>query len=298
MHLKFPQLSKSALYTIFATVQGGALFFLFLYLAFPVNTETYHPTNLNSIVVSEPLLAEAAVIYDPATKEVLYAKNAELTRPLASLTKLMTAHVVLDTIDTKQVVTLSSKDVSVEGDAGDWGLKVGDTMRIGDIIKLGLAASSNHAMSAAAAALGSEYINDLNKTASDLGLSHTYFLNPTGLDESLETSGAYGSALDVARLTASFMREYPEYFEVSNKASVTIPVSGKPVTAKATTVPLLDIPGIIGAKTGFTDLAGGNLVVAYDVDVGRPLIAVVLGSSQAGRFSDMRTLIEASRNSI
>lgn len=298
MHFKLPHVSKSVLFSVFAAVQGGALFLLFLYFAFPVPDTTYKPIKLSLVVVNEPLLAEAAIIYDPATREVLYAKNPNLTHPLASITKLMTAHAVLEHIDTEEIVTLSAKDVSIEGDAGDWGLRVGDRVRIGDIIKLGLSASSNHAMSAAAAALGAEYVADLNETASNLGLTHTYFLNPTGLDESLDTAGAYGSALDVARLTASFMRQYPVYFEVSNKPSVTIPVSGKMVTARATTVPLLDIPGLIGAKTGYTDLAGGNLVVAYDVDIGRPLIAVVLGSTQAGRFSDMRTLIEASRNSL
>jgi D-alanyl-D-alanine carboxypeptidase len=151
-------------------------------------------------------------------------------------------------------------------------------------------------MSAAAAALGSQYINDLNKTAGKLGLSHTYFLNSTGLDLTASTSGAYGSATDVARLAAAFMHDYPTYFEVSTRSSVTVPVSGREVTVKATGLPILDIPGIIGLKTGYTDLAGGNLVVAFDADVSRPLIAVVLGSTQSGRFQDMRTLINAARS--
>jgi D-alanyl-D-alanine carboxypeptidase len=248
------------------------------------------------LINDSDIIAKAAVLYDPKTKEVLYAKNGQVTLPLASLTKLMTAQVVLNNVPIDTMITLSKKDVSVEGDAGDWDLKEGDTMTLGSVIKLGLDASSNHAMSAAAAALGSQYIDDLNKTARELGLSHTYFLNSTGLDLTDVTSGAYGSATDVARLAAAFMHDYPSYFEVSTRASVTVPVSGRSVTVKATGLPILDVPGIIGLKTGYTDLAGGNLVVAFDADVNHPLVAVVLGSTQAGRFQDMRTLINAARN--
>jgi D-alanyl-D-alanine carboxypeptidase (penicillin-binding protein 5/6) len=215
--------------------------------------------------------------------------------PLASITKLMTAQVALNNIATNTLITLSKRDVSVEGDAADWNLKEGDTIRLGDIIKLGLTASSNHAMSAAASALGDAYIGDLNKTASELGLTHTYFLNSTGLDLNTDTSGAYGSASDIAKLAAAFMKDYPAYFEESTNESVSIPVSNRVVTAKATSLPLLDIPGIIGAKTGYTDLAGGNLVAAFEADVNHPLIAVVLGSTEEGRFIDIRTLIKEAR---
>ncbi|HEY5383246.1 MAG TPA: hypothetical protein VIJ88_01685, partial [Candidatus Paceibacterota bacterium] len=134
-----------------------------------------------------------------------------------------------------------------------------------------------------------------NRDASQLGLSHTYFLNSTGLDLTADTSGAYGSAYDVARLAAAFLKQYPQYFELSSAPSISVEASGRTVTANATTLPLQDIPGFIGAKTGYTDLAGGNLVMAYDVDINHPLIAVVLGSTEAGRFTDIRTLVDASR---
>lgn len=297
-----PKLFQKSNLHIIVSISGAVLavlllLFFFLYQkhlkeqpAPPANTFPKAITLNNNA-----LEAKAAIVYDPATGRVLYAKNAQLTLPLASLTKLMTAQVALSNLSTDTVITLSKKDMAVEGDAGDWSLKAGDTMTLGNIIKLGLGASSNHAMSAAAAALGASYIQDLNKTASDLGLSHTYFLNPTGLDQNLSTSGAYGSASDVARLAAAFMREYPTYFEQSTKTSVTVAVSGRKITANATALPILDIPGIIGVKTGYTDLAGGNLVTAFDGEINHPLIAVVLGSSQAGRFSDMRTLITAAR---
>ncbi len=288
-------------FSILATIASATLG-IFLFAAFllysghdplPLYSKKILPQAL--LLKDSDIRATAAVLYDPKTKEVLYAKNGQVTLPLASLTKLMTAQVVLSNVPTSTLITLSKKDVSVEGDAGDINLKAGDTMTLGSIIKLGLDASSNHAMSAAAAALGSEYINDLNQTARDLGLTHTYFLNSTGLDLDEEISGGYGSAIDMAHLTAAFMREYPTYFEVSTRESVTVPVSGRLVTVKATGLPILDIPGIIGLKTGYTDLAGGNLVVAFDSEVNHPLIAVILGSTQQGRFEDMRVLINAAR---
>jgi len=280
----------------------AVLLLLFLYLYEKHGTNTAPPKVVvpHSVTLADNALeAKAAVLYDPATGQILYSKNAEVTMPLASLTKLMTAQTVLNTIPTNTLITLSKKDVSVEGDAGDWNLKEGDTMTLSNIIRLGLGASSNHAMSAAAAALGASYVSDLNKTAAQLGLAHTYFLNSTGLDLSTDTSGAYGSASDVAHLAAAFMRDYPNYFELSVKPSVTVPVrtgnTNHEVTASPTALPILDIPGIIGAKTGYTDLAGGNLVVAFDGDINHPLIAVVLGSSEEGRFADMRRLITAAR---
>lgn len=275
------------------------LLFFFLYSKREASVPQTAAFPKTFMLSDDALKAKAAVVYDPATGRILYSKNGQVTMPLASLTKLMTAQVVLHTVPANTLITLSKKDVSVEGDAGDWGLKAGDSMTLGNIMKLGLGASSNHAMSAAAAALGAGYVDKLNNTAAELGLSHTYFLNPTGLDMTADTSGAYGSASDVARLAAAFLRDYPAYFELSTRQSVTVPVStgktSRHITAGATALPILDIPGLIGAKTGYTDLAGGNIVVAFDSDINHPLVAVVLGSSKDGRFSDVRTLIEAAR---
>jgi serine-type D-Ala-D-Ala carboxypeptidase (penicillin-binding protein 5/6) len=302
MHSAIKKLTLRTLLTVTGALIGILLiiFFVLLYVhktPAPQAAAQQFPKPIT--IKADSLVAKAAVIYDPSSGKILYAKNAQVTMPLASLTKLMTAQVALNNIPPSTLITISAKDASVEGDAGDWNLKVGDRMTLGNIIKLGLDASSNHAMSAAAAALGGSYIHDLNKTAGQLGLSHTYFLNSTGLDLTAETSGAYGSAQDVAHLAAAFMRDYPTYFELSTAQSVTVPVSAgkinRQVTANATALPILDMPGIIGVKTGYTDLAGGNLVVAYDLDINHPLIAVVLGSTEEGRFNDVRALITASR---
>ncbi len=239
------------------------------------------------------LTAKSAILFDPASGRILFAKDATTQRALASITKLMTAEIVLTAKSPDTLVTITPDALLPEG---DWGFKVGDVIPLHDLLRIGLIASSNDAMQAAAESLGDHYIQKMNEVAQALGLSQTYFLNPTGLDVNFDTSGAYGSAYDVARLAALFYKQYPAYFELTQNNSVSIDDNGRTIKAHATAEPLLSIPGFIGAKTGFTDLAGGNLVAVFDVEIGHPLVAVVLGSTKDGRFEDIKTLIHAARH--
>ncbi len=238
--------------------------------------------------------AKAAVIYDPADGRLLYAKNSGLQLPLASLTKLMTATAVLEKNSPATPVSITADDLKPEG---DWGLKPGDTLSLSQLLKMGLIASSNDAMAAAAASLGNNSIQKINAEAKNLGLNNMRFLNPTGLDESTTTAGAYGSAYDVARLASIFYARHPEYFTLTTADGVSVQDGDRTLSASATAIPLADVPGLIGAKTGYTDLAGGNLVAVFDISIGHPLVAVVLGSTEEGRFDDIKTLINAMRTS-
>ncbi|MDO8518227.1 MAG: serine hydrolase [bacterium] len=260
-----------------------------------------HPRTIPAAVVLFPaaltlepasLEARAAIVYDPSNNRILFTKNSNQQLPLASLTKLMVAEVVLEKKSPAMLVSITPDDLRPEG---DWGLRAGDMVSLGDLLKFGLVASSNDAMAAAARALGSNYLADMNLAAVNLGFTQTYFLNPTGLDINQTISGGYGSAYDVARLTALFYKRHPGFFEDTSAASVSIHASGRLLTSHATALPLFAIPGFAGAKTGYTDLAGGNLAVVFDAEVGRPLVAVVLGSTEEGRFSDIKKLITAAR---
>jgi len=238
------------------------------------------------------LKARAAIVYDPTNGRILYAKNAHQQLPLASLTKLMTAEAVLEHMAADTPIQITKKDLDPDG---DWGLRAGDTLPLFDLLKLGLIASSNDAMAAAAASLGSNYLELMNNMASKLGLTKTYFLNPTGLDVSRDSAGAYGSAYDMARLAATFFKKYPEYFSLTTNRKVSVQSGTRTLSAAATALPLSSLPGFVGAKTGYTDLAGGNLVVIFDIEIGHPLVAVVLGSTEQGRFEDIRTLADTIR---
>ena len=124
-------------------------------------------------------------------------------------------------------------------------------------------------------------------------MAQSYFLNSTGLDLSSSTAGAYGSALDVAHLVTLMLREYPDVFDATIKNPKTQAGSG--IGSESTTEPIWDIPGLIAAKTGYTELAGGNLAVAVDLGLNQPVIVVVLGSTHEGRFEDVRYLTQEAR---
>jgi D-alanyl-D-alanine carboxypeptidase len=291
--MKF-SLPHSLIIAFGSMVLGSAMFGIFLLQTTLQPATPVHVSTFSTSVSVDPVLltAKSAILFDPTNGHVLYQKDAQTARPLASLTKLVTAQTILSTQATNQLITITPSDIASDG---YWGFKVGDVIKLSDLLRFALVASSNDAMTAAATSLGSDYLSQINTTAGTLGLSHTYFLNTTGLDLNTDTSGAYGTAGDVALLASSFLKKYPQYFELTSQPKVSIADGNRTLSATATEVPLQDIPGFIGAKTGYTDLAGGNLVAAFDIDIGHPLIAVVLGSTEQGRFTDIRMLINAAR---
>lgn len=289
---------RDTLATIFLYFVGGvmlcaALLVLVSFLQNEDRSPAAHADYPPEIVLDPgALTAHAAVVYDPLTKRVLFAKNASESLALASLTKLMAAEAVLSKMGLETSITITPEALRPEGDSG---LRLGERWSIRELLTLGLVASSNDAMAAAVGSLGEDAIEGMNATANRLGLTETYFLNGTGLDLTTEISGAYGSARDVAVLAATFLKRYPEFFEASTKQTIVLEVGGRTIEATSTAGPLLGISGLVGAKTGYTDLAGGNLVAAFDIAVGHPLVAVVLNSTRQGRFEDIQTLITAAR---
>lgn len=252
---------------------------------------------LSELVINPGNLeAKAAVVYDVKANKILFEKNADTALALASLTKLMSTEAILATEDEDSSITITNADLAPEGDSG---LIVGEVWTLKNLLTFGLVASSNDAMAAAASSSGIEgTVEKMNNLAQVFGLTSMHFSNPTGLDLSSSTAGAYGSARDMALLVSDFLRQYPTLFSATVTEITKIRAGGKNVDANPTAEPILDIPGLIGAKTGYTDLAGGNLVAAFDIEVGHPIVVVVLGSSREGRFNDVRTLIDASRKAL
>ena len=135
----------------------------------------------------------------------------------------------------------------------------------------------------------------MNELVQQLGLTNTYYLNDNGLDISTTQSGAYGSAHDMAMLFAYAASTSPATFAATTQPSVTVhSTTGVAATGVNTDTALDQIPGIIMGKTGYTDLAGGNLAVVFNT-AGHEVVAVVLGSTQDGRFSDMEQIVPAAQ---
>lgn len=239
---------------------------------------------------------KAAVVRDVLSGEVLYAKNANAQLPLASVTKTMLALVAAEQLSTDTPITITPESLAPEGDSG---FVAGEIWRMRDLLDFTLLTSSNDGATALGIAIEQETGIEIGKfmtnRANELGLEQTYFLNPTGLDENEEfLSGSYGSAHDIAILFSYIALQHPDLLEITTTPEKQFTnTQGTIFSAVNTNSVTGDIPGLSASKTGFTDLAGGNLAIAFEPEPGHPLVAVVLGSSLEGRFSDITQLVRA-----
>lgn len=250
--------------------------------------------------------AESAYVWDVALQRALFNKNAHVQLPLASLTKLMTALVAYETTGTDATVAISSSAIHQEGESG---FKKGEVWKAKDLLDFTLMTSSNDGAYALAGSAGAALLSDnltpeasfvraMNKKAEEIGLTQTYFTNPTGLDASQSQSGSYGSARDMAFLMEYVVRHKPELLEKTKRsAAVFSDTGGTRFAATNTNQEISSLDNPIGSKTGYTVLAGGNLVIAFNIGLDHPIIVSVLGSSREGRFSDVQKLIEGVKES-
>jgi D-alanyl-D-alanine carboxypeptidase len=268
------------------------------------------PANKPDPFANIQLTAKSAFVWDIANQRALYAKNALTPQTLASITKMMTAVVALETVSTSSEVTIHKDDLEVEGHTD---LRRDERWSLNDLLKLTLIESSNHGASAIAASVGAsldqspdktpntdreDFIAAMNKKAQALGLHSFKFTSPSGLDSGT-TSGGLGSAHDVAKLFEYVLRHHsnllqytalPE-IDVTSKQHIVHHVINTNEIASAT-------PGIIGGKTGYTDMAGGNLAMVVDVGIQQPVVIVALGSTREQRFTDVESLLNATKRAM
>lgn len=256
-------------------------------------------------IESVALQAKAAYVWDVSLQRVLYAKNEGEALPLASITKLMTALLSHELIadDVETIVPLSAIR-----QAGNSGLTAGEHLGVRELRDLALITSSNDAAHALAATVGellgtqdaaSQFVRGMNIRADELGLPSLEFWNATGLDQSETKPGAIGSARDVTFLMEYIVTQYPELIAPTQQSATRIyNTAGAYHEADNTNEVAREIPNMIGSKTGFTDLAGGNLTIAFDAGHNRPIIITVLGSTRDARFTDVLTLVEAVQTTL
>lgn len=244
------------------------------------------------------LEAKAAIVWDVVNQRELYSKNADLPLPLASLTKVMTALTASSITPNHSNIKIAAEYLAPEGDSQ---LVVGDSWGSEDLRDFTLLTSSNDgafALAATAQSSEPEFIKSMNALASKIGLSNSKFFNEHGLDREADRGGAYGSAQDMATLFEYTLKKYPQVLEATRYKNLTFASAEKVYQADNTNTFVDQIPGLLASKTGYTDLAGGNLVIAYDAGLNRPIVVVVLGSSADGRFTDALKLVAASQKEI
>ena len=255
------------------------------------------------------LFAKSAIVVDITDGRTLFARSPDSQWPLASLTKVALALVVSEALDPHTIVSIPY-DTGYNSHA-EGGLGAGQRWRIEDVIDFTLAVSSNTGADIlaeiAAPSIQEKYphaptsdvsVWRMNKLARSLDLERTYFLNNNGLDVSDTQAGAYGSARDIATLFAYAASTTPETFAATRVRQFTLQsVDGVTTKAVNTDEALPDLPDIVLGKTGFTQLAGGNLAVVFRHD-GHLISVVVLGSTYDGRFDDMKKLVAATQKAL
>jgi len=236
--------------------------------------------------------AKAFVVYDIESGQILFSKDEKTILPLASLTKIMTALTASDLAKNDTMVNIGDskeKNTGIITPKEKWGLE--------KLINLTLVSSSNFGAESIASVIGAStqtnFIGAMNQKAKILGLEGMSFTNETGLDINNAISGANGSALDVAKLFTYVLKNKPGIFEATKFKVITeTSLDNKNHTAINTNEIINKIPGLIASKTGFTNMAGGNLAIIANLGLRHPIAFVVMGSSEKGRFADTEKLVQ------
>lgn len=302
-HMDTSELQNIALRSRFMRETGVALIItsalLLIFLFIPFRREEPVPTAPAASVASAfahiPIEAKAAIVYDLATGKTLYEKNADAQLPLASLTKLLTIYAALAKLPPETQVVIPASAARAEPPRA---FKAGQTFSLADLARLTLTASLNDGAAAiASSAAERENISEaamLAGAAGALGLPQTYAVNGNGLDMSSAVSGGYGSARDMARLAGALAELAPSVAEATTHDSAhAVSREGVQFTAKNTDPIVGSLPRLLLSKTGYTDLAGGNLAIVFDAGILHPIAVVVLGSSLSARFTDSSALVAA-----
>lgn len=232
--------------------------------------------------------AAAAILYNPRTDEVLWDRRGLDQRPIASITKVMTALVLLDQEpDLRRDVVVSRRDVRR---ASTTYLRRGERVTLEALLHLALIASDNVAARILARASGwgtRRFVEQMNRKAAALGLEGTRFVEPSGLDER-NVSTPY----DVARLIAA-ASEVPAVSRIMRKRTHRVRTDRRGVNIRNTNRLLRSRHVIQGGKTGYINEAGFCLTALFELPGADPIALVVLGAgSNAGRFTEARRLID------
>jgi serine-type D-Ala-D-Ala carboxypeptidase (penicillin-binding protein 5/6) len=246
------------------------------------------PAGPRILVTGAPrgVKAKAGIIADAATGQVLWASSPNVARPIASITKVMTAYLVIQAGDVDRQIKVPGgvEDYVWKYGATSDGLHPGELLTARQLLYGLLVQSGADAAYTLASAYGpgmNAFIAKMNATARQLGLLHTHFTSPDGLPYPTETS-TYSTPQDLLRLGEIAMQS-PLFRQIVNtQVYVLKKGDGHDAHWWGTSNELLGhYPGAIGIKTGFTDDAGHCLLFEAVRD-GRKLIGVVLDSPPTG----------------
>ncbi len=242
------------------------------------------------------ITAHAYMVRFVGDKNPLAIQRAEKMLPLASLTKIFTATLAYELLGQTTHINFSH-DAKIVGEKVSTAHE-GETFSRDDVIRLALINSANDAATALAEAVGKSqgafgfegslktFQELLNKKVQELGLLHTAFKNPSGLDE----DGHYSSVEDLANFVEYVEVNHPQIWKITQTIEgAVVSDLGQSHPLLSTNILLKEFPALVGGKTGYTDKAGESLILLYATKSGKTVIIVLLRSQD--RFEDGRKVL-------
>lgn len=247
----------------------------------------------------ESVQAQAWMIYDPQSDQIIAQHNADTPRAPASLTKMMVGYLTLKAIEDgkiqlQQQVTVPEIVTSVQWDESQMKIQPGQQLTVQELLAgLVIMSANDAALTLASLVAGDvpQFITLMNQTAQQLGMKHTHFSNPSGIT----MQDHFSSAHDMALLSTAIVTDTPEYLSYSKQPEFRY----KDIHHHATNTLLKIDPSVDGLKTGYTHAAGYNLALTAhrtDINTGldRRLVVVVMGTpSKQARTDEAYKLLNA-----
>lgn len=239
-----------------------------------VSTELNSFTDTSAETIKEPdVNSRACVVIDRKTNSVLFGKNENTKKKMASTTKIMTATIIIEKCNLSDTIEISKKAAGTGGSR--LGLKTGDKITILDLLYGLMLRSGNDAAVALAEYAGGDingFAELMNAKALELGLTNTHFETPHGLDSNEHYTTAYELAL-----LSNYALNNPTFAKIVGTKNYTITINSSPKDLSNTNELLGNMQGVYGIKTGFTNGANRCLVTACKRN-NMDIICVVLGA--------------------
>ncbi|MFM7088633.1 MAG: CapA family protein [Candidatus Paceibacterota bacterium] len=230
------------------------------------------------------ILAESYIVGDLATGEIIMAKNADKKFPIASVSKLMTAHVANELYEEGEITKVSKKALATYGQNGNF--RVGEKIKVSELIHPLLLESSNDAAEILAEHWGRDtFMNKMNLEAARIKMVDTFYDDPSGLSEK-----NISTVSDVFKLAGYVKQNSPELFELTTKRTYK-----NKAHAWFSNNQFLSMPGYAGGKSGFTNPAKQTVISTFNLALGkdkenkRPIAIVLLRS--ADRQKDVQNIV-------
>ena len=248
------------------------------------------------------ITSETGVLMDADSGTLLYSKGGDEIRYPASITKIMTAMLALQSGKLNDTVTITQDNVTLEDGSQVCGFVAGDQVTLDQLLHCLLVYSGNDAASAIAEYVGGStenFVQMMNDYAAKLGCTGTHFSNPHGLQDENHYTTPYDIYL---MLNEAFT--YPEFTEITELPSYTVTYTGSDGTEKSTTLTATDhyLTGeatapkdvtILGGKTGTTEVAGNCLAILTQNAYGKTFVSIVMGAATKELlYQEMNSLLQ------